>query len=64
MEEKSTVAHIYYTKKVYSKGFKIGNYNPGNTQDDCKGKCQWESMGVKGWHRCAKCRTEEQINAR
>lgn len=41
--------------------WKSGEKKPGTSQDDCKGKCVWKSMGVKGWHRCKNCKTEELI---
>ncbi len=62
---------ILYSKKVFKKGFDIkkefledpskGDYKAGTTQDDCKGKCNWQGFGVRGWHKCRKCRTEEKI---
>ncbi len=62
---------IYFTKLVHKKGFDIkkenlenpvyGDFIAGSTQDDCKGKCERIGMGIKNWHRCRKCRTEERI---
>ena len=40
---------IYYNKKVFKKGFDIPNGELHlTTQDDCKGKCNWQGFGVKG----------------
>lgn len=60
-QDPTNMETIYYTKSVFTKGFQIGNKHPGTTQDDCKGKCKWKSMGVPKWHRCIKCGTQELI---
>jgi len=53
---------MQYTKSVFVKGFSVLKKKQETTQDNCKGKCKWHGMkGIKNWHRCFNCGTEELI---
>lgn len=53
-------------KIVYATGFQVGKHKQPTMEDIClkkNKKHNWHGMrGVKSWHRCSLCRTQELIN--
>lgn len=56
------IQSIPITKVVWTKGFNIDDEEQHTTQEDCKGKCKWRSIGRKNWHVCINCGTQEFIS--
>ena len=56
----------YYQKSVWSKGFKVGDKDPGTLEDDCK-EHNWRHRASKyfrvplpkNWIYCNRCGTEK-----